>query len=202
MTEEPIMDVPLEELERFSEQMAEIRVSAEGVSNTLTRGLKSALVDGKSLDSVFRQMALSLSSRLVNASLKPLENLAGDAVGGLFSGLSSGLSGAASNGFSALLSGVTPFAKGGVVATPSYFAMAGGGLGLMGEAGAEAILPLARGADGRLGVRTGRSAMGPDGKTPPVQVTITTRDAESFRRSEAQVSAMVARAVGRGRRGL
>jgi hypothetical protein len=31
---------------------------------------------------------------------------------------------------------------------------------------------------------------------------VTAQDAESFRRSEAQVSAMVARAVGRGRRGL
>ena len=67
----------------------------------------------------------------------------------------------------------------------------------MGEAGAEAILPLARGSDGRLGVQTGRAQ-----QMPPVQVTVFARDVESFRRSETQVSAMVARAVGRGRRGL
>jgi phage-related minor tail protein len=68
----------------------------------------------------------------------------------------------------------------------------------MGEAGAEAILPLARGADGRLGVAAGGAAQ------TAVQVTfnVTTPDAASFAKSEAQVTAMLARAVGRGRRGL
>ena len=61
--------------------------------------------------------------------------------------------------FKGLFSGegapATPFAKGGVVAAPSYFPL-GRGLGLMGEQGAEAILPLARGPGGRLGVRARR----------------------------------------------
>ena len=48
---------------------------------------------------------------------------------------------------------VQPFARGGVVNGPTYFPMRGG-LGLMGEAGPEAIMPLSRGADGSLGVRT------------------------------------------------
>jgi len=47
---------------------------------------------------------------------------------------------------------VVPFAAGGVVDRPTYFPLSGGRTGLMGEAGAEAILPLRRGADGRLGV--------------------------------------------------
>lgn len=51
---------------------------------------------------------------------------------------------------------VMPFAKGGVVATPSYFPL-GNTLGVAGERGAEAILPLARGGDGRLGVRAENS---------------------------------------------
>jgi lambda family phage tail tape measure protein len=46
---------------------------------------------------------------------------------------------------------VMPFAKGGVVAAPTYFPLARG-VGLMGEAGPEAVMPLARGPDGRLGV--------------------------------------------------
>jgi phage-related minor tail protein len=66
----------------------------------------------------------------------------------------------------------------------------------MGEAGAEAVLPLARGADGALGVRTQAAA------PMVVNFSITTADADSFRKSEAQVTAMLARAVGRGRRGL
>ena len=53
---------------------------------------------------------------------------------------------------------VKPYAKGGVVAAPTVFPMAGGDVGLMGEAGPEAIMPLKRGANGRLGVEVaGRS---------------------------------------------
>jgi hypothetical protein len=37
---------------------------------------------------------------------------------------------------------------------------------------------------------------------PAVNVTITTRDAESFRQSRTQVAADIARAVSLGRRGL
>ena len=46
---------------------------------------------------------------------------------------------------------VTPFASGGVVNRPTLFPMANG-MGLMGEAGPEAIMPLKRGSDGKLGV--------------------------------------------------
>lgn len=51
--------------------------------------------------------------------------------------------------------GVRAFASGGVVSSPTLFRFAEGGMmraGLMGEAGPEAILPLRRGPDGRLGV--------------------------------------------------
>ncbi len=53
---------------------------------------------------------------------------------------------------------VVPFASGGVVSAPSYFPL-GRNVGVMGEAGAEAILPLQRSADGaagRRGERRGR----------------------------------------------
>jgi lambda family phage tail tape measure protein len=49
---------------------------------------------------------------------------------------------------------VIPFAKGGVVSSPTLFPMANGA-GLMGEAGPEAVMPLARDGSGRLGVRGG-----------------------------------------------
>jgi hypothetical protein len=48
---------------------------------------------------------------------------------------------------------VVPYADGGVVGGPTYFPMAGGRTGLMGEAGPEAIMPLKRGKDGKLGVQ-------------------------------------------------
>ena len=90
---------------------------------------------------------------------------------------------------------VMPFAKGGVVSAPTPFAMRGG-QGLMGEAGAEAILPLARGADGRLGVQAG------GGGARPVQVVmnITTPDVQGFQRSQSQIAAQAARALALGQR--
>jgi phage-related minor tail protein len=50
--------------------------------------------------------------------------------------------------------GIVPFAKGGIVNSPTIFPFAKG-IGLMGEAGPEAILPLQRGANGKLGVAGG-----------------------------------------------
>ena len=69
-----------------------------------------------------------------------------------------------------------PFAEGGVIASPAFFPL-GRGLGLMGERGAEAILPLTRGADGRLGVRSSGEARRPLN----VVVQVSTPDADSFR---------------------
>src|SRR5690606_18724925 len=113
--------------------------------------------------------------------LKPLGNMVGGLVENLFSAANPALS------------GVKPFAKGGVIAAPSYFPL-GKGLGLAGEAGPEAIMPLARGADGRLGVAGGGGAV-------HVNFNVTAQDARSFAQSEAEVSAMLLGAVRRGARG-
>src|SRR5262249_50825336 len=95
------------------------------------------------------------------------------------------------------IGGLTPFASGGVIRAPSYFPLASGALGLAGEAGPEAIVPLKRGSDGRLGV-----AMNGAGPAPSITIQITTPDAQSFRRSEAYVTGQIARAVARGQRGF
>jgi hypothetical protein len=91
---------------------------------------------------------------------------------------------------------IATFATGGVIGAPSYFPMSGG-LGLAGEAGPEAILPLSRGADGRLGIAGGGMSA-----RSSITVQIATPDADSFRRSEAYVTGQIARAVARGQRGL
>jgi phage-related minor tail protein len=119
----------------------------------------------------------------LDVGLRPLQQLAGSFFQNLFGGILPFAKG-----------GIVPFAQGGVVSRPTYFP-AGRNLGLMGEAGPEAILPLARGPDGRLGVATG-------GQGAPVTVVfnVTANDAESFRKSEAQVTSMLARAVSRGAR--
>lgn len=53
---------------------------------------------------------------------------------------------------------VVPFANGGVVNGPTLFPMSSG-TGLMGEAGPEAIMPLKRGKDGKLGVAGGSTTV-------------------------------------------
>jgi tape measure domain-containing protein len=65
----------------------------------------------------------------------------------------------------AFANGITAFASGGIVGSPTLFKFANGGTtqtGLMGEAGPEAIMPLSRSADGKLGVNASglREAMG------------------------------------------
>jgi phage-related minor tail protein len=69
-------------------------------------------------------------------------------------------------------------------------------MGIAGERGAEAIMPLSRGPDGRLGVAVPRSA------GAQITFNVTATDAESFRRSESQISAMLARAAALGQRNL
>jgi phage-related minor tail protein len=138
----------------------------------------------------------SLGQRLIdmslNAGMKPLETLINNSLSGLTSGLTS-LFGFA-NG--SVPGKVQPFAAGGIVSSPTFFPM-GADFGLMGEAGSEAILPLRRGADGKLGV-----AAGGQGGSQQIVFNVQTSDAASFRKSEGQISAMLTRATMRGRRGL
>jgi len=118
----------------------------ESIKTTVATGLNNAimgLIDGTkslgdSLSGVLRQMA-SLFLRAGIGSFgsegKPGTGLLGlFAKGGVFA-----------------QNNVVPFAYGGVVNRPTLFPMANG-MGLMGEAGPEAIMPLRRGRGGRLGV--------------------------------------------------
>jgi lambda family phage tail tape measure protein len=72
---------------------------------------------------------------------------------GLFGAATSFLASANGNAFSN--GKLIPFANGGVVSSPTYFGMSGSNLGVMGEAGPEAIMPLKRGPGGKLGVEGG-----------------------------------------------
>ena len=101
-----------------------------------------AMVDGsKSVEDAFKGMLRNILIEVYKQAVaKPI-------VGGIMSFLGFKDGGAFSGG------NVIPFANGGVVSSATMFPMAGKQTGVMGEAGPEAIMPLKRGANGKLGVQ-------------------------------------------------
>lgn len=182
MAEEVVVEI-VADASPFEQTLKQLEGLSGRFGAQLSSGLKSAIAGGKELDDILRRIALNLSGAALDRALQPVENLAGNLFSSLLGGLAGGLK-------------VTPFASGGVVAAPNYFPMSGG-LGLMGEAGAEAIMPLQRTADGSLGV-----AGGGGGQPVSIVFNVTATDAASFRKSEAQITGMLARAVARGSRGM
>lgn len=160
-------------------------------ANAMTRAFAQASAGGKQFDDVLKSLALRLSGMAVTQAFRPLAK-------GVAGGLSSLINGLFANpgdpSLTAAMGAIKPFASGGVIGAPSYFPLSPGGLGLAGEAGPEAIMPLTRGPDGRLGV----AAAG--GATPNITVQIATPDIGSFKRSEAYITGQIARAVARGQR--
>ena len=181
MADERFPDSFSHELGDVSVELARVGDLADGVGRSLSNALRGAVLDGRSLKSVLGEVSRAFADIALKAALKPVGTLVSGAVEQLF---------AATN---PALGGVTAFAKGGVVAAPSYFPT-GAGLAVAGEAGPEAILPLSRGSDGRLGLAGAGAAVN-------VTFNVTANDARSFAASEAEISAMLLRAVRRGTRG-
>ena len=171
--------------------MAQTSEQSRALSKGLSRGLRSAfdgvVFDGMRASDALSTVARSMVNAAYSAAIRPVTNH----LGGL---LASGISGLFADGAAFSQGRVTPFASGGIVSGPTAFPMRGG-VGLMGEAGPEAIMPLTRGADGRLGVR---AASG--GRPVQVVMNIQTPDAQSFQRSQSQIASQMARALGRGQR--
>lgn len=186
-----------QELTRLSQTMLFTGREVGSLSSALGSGLRRAfdgvVFDGMRLSDALGQVAESLSRSVYAVAMRPVQNALGGALAEGINGLLSGVMGFAKGG--AFSQGrVTPFAQGGVVSAPTVFPMRGG-IGLMGEAGPEAILPLARGADGRLGVQAGGGA-----RPVSVVMNITTPDVKGFERSQSQIAAQAARALARGQR--
>lgn len=186
------------EMRRIHQTFSVTHQGAAQLEKTLSRGVKNAIYDlvlgGATLSEAFHNIGQSLINSAYNAAVKPVAGHVGgmlsDVVKNLFGEFSPFADGA---GFAQ--GRVMPFANGGVVSGPVTFPMRGG-TGLMGEAGPEAIMPLTRGADGKLGVR----AQGGGAAPVTVVMNITTPDAQGFRRSQSQIAAEMSRALGRGRR--
>ena len=118
---------------------------------TFSSAFEDAIVQGKKFSDILKGIGDDLLRLLVRKSIT--EPIVG-AIGGINWGslLAGFLGSAKGNAFGP--AGVIPFASGGVVSSPTMFGFGGGRAGLMGEAGPEAILPLKRGRDGKLGVQS------------------------------------------------
>ncbi|MDE1186265.1 MAG: hypothetical protein PW844_07290 [Pantoea sp.] len=191
MTEETDLSDTNTQAEALKQTLDDLDSRSRSFGTALGGALTSATAGGKGLDSVLQSLGNRLTNIALSAGLKPLETALGGAADSLTGGIGK-LFGFAKGGVPGR---VTAFADGGVVAAPTYFPM-GGDLGLMGEAGSEAILPLKRGADGSLGV----ASSGSNGSS--IVFNITTPDVQNFQKSQAQISAMLARTALRGQRNL
>ncbi|OZB20258.1 MAG: phage tail protein [Rhodobacterales bacterium 34-62-10] len=184
------------ELQRMRRALADtgrdMATLERGFSGGLRRAFDGVAFDGMKLSDALKTVATSMVNTTYQSALRPVT----DHFGGLLS-----------KGVGALVGGVLPFAKGGsfaqgrvmpfaaggIVSSPTTFPMRGG-TGLMGEAGPEAIMPLARGPDGKLGVR------GSGGGAVNVVINIQTPDVAGFDRSQSQIAAQMGRLLGQGQR--
>ena len=184
MTEEKsiVSDINYDDLNEVSLELERIDDLARGVARTLTSAFRSAALEGRSLKNLLSDIGRSFADIALKAALKPVGNMVSDLVQNLFSAANPSLP------------DVKAFARGGVVSSPTYFAFGKGNVGLAGEAGPESIMPLARGPDGRLGV----TSIG----QPPININfnVSASDARSFSGAEAEISALLLRAVRRGTR--
>ena len=186
-----------EEMQRvrstFSSTGQDVASLDRGISRGLNKAIRGAVIEGDSLSDALTNLANSMINSAFSSAVRPVT----DHVGGLLSQGIGNLVGSIlpfEKGGSFAQGRVQPFASGGIVSSPTTFPMRGG-TGLMGEAGPEAIMPLARGPDGKLGVRAGQG-----GGNVSIVMNVNTPDVEGFRRSQAQIAAQLGRAIGRGNR--
>lgn len=184
------------ELRRMRESLAATNKDVATLEKGMSRGLRKAfdglVFDGLSLSDALNTVANSMINATYNAAIKPVA----DQMGGLLaSGVGSLVQGVLpfADGAPFSQGRVMPFASGGIVSSTTPFGMRGG-MGVMGEAGPEAIMPLARGPDGKLGVR------GAGGASTSIVMNITTPDVQGFARSQNQIAAQMNRALGRANR--
>jgi hypothetical protein len=128
----------IQNLAREEQELQKLENAHASLTDALMSVVDGTQSVGDAFKGLLRQMILDIYREKVAKSFATnVLGFLGFANGGVFS-----------NG-----SQVNAFADGGVVGGPTYFPMSGGQTGLMGEAGPEAIMPLKRGADGKLGVQ-------------------------------------------------
>jgi TP901 family phage tail tape measure protein len=167
-----------------------IKRLSDGLAGSFTDAFGEIIAGTKSVEDAFQGMLRAISQMLLQELvLSPLQGALSSGIQSLIGGATTGLFAGGSASGNAFRSGnVIPFASGGVVGGPTFFPMAGGRVGLMGEAGAEAIMPLKRGANGKLGVQAEGGAR-VDQRTINVKLVLPgVQNPEQFRKSRRQIA--------------
>ena len=165
------------ELERAERQTQRTDRMGVQMGMSFASAFEDAILDGKKFGEVLQSLERDIARIILRTAVTgPAADAISGAVSGgmksLMSSFSSPTTGAtpnysnanynpgavqvsalpSANGNAFAAGHLIPFANGGVVSSATMFPMARG-MGVMGEAGPEAIMPLERGTDGRLGVR-------------------------------------------------
>ena len=155
-----LADVAVSAFKSMGDMLAEFVITGKANFAEFTRSL---LAD---LSRIFIKMAMVQAISVISPGLG---KLLGFRKGGVVKGMTppttmpDSVSLVAANGMAFGKNKIVPYAKGGIVNKPTLFQYASGGagrFGLMGEAGPEAIMPLRRGANGKLGVESSGTGMG------------------------------------------
>lgn len=155
MTESALMNAArrIHAEQEINRVIEENRKKQEQVADILQSSMEDAfmsIVDGtKSVKDAFKAMAADIIKELYRIFV--VKRITGMIANAIAPGSASLIPSANGNVFNA--GNLIPFANGGVVGGPTLFPMSNGKTGLMGEAGPEAIMPLKRGKDGKLGVQ-------------------------------------------------
>jgi tape measure domain-containing protein len=148
-----------------------IQGAIDGISGAfasmMTEGVTALITGTATAKEVFASFLQSVAQALQQAAAQMIATYIAIGLARIFAGLGSkgadplkGVGGADwmkyTSAKGSYFDGPTAFfADGGIVSSPTFFQFADGGkinMGLMGEAGPEAIMPLKRGPDGRLGI--------------------------------------------------
>jgi hypothetical protein len=161
------------------------RQTFQGMGNAAFAAFQQIAVGGAKADQVMKQLLQTIAGMAAQQFMfRPLMNM----FGGLFGGGGGGGGGIGDGGQWDLLpaspsasamgnvfvgGNMMRFATGGVIDRPTFFPMANGGTGLAGEVGEEAIMPLRRLPNGRLGVEAAGGAGGNAGTNIQINMPMT-----------------------------
>jgi lambda family phage tail tape measure protein len=161
-----------EALQEILDKYPAIGAAADAAATLATSGMSEMIAGTKSAQEVFADFLNSIANALMQTAAKMIAQYIAIGIARMFAGIGtpggfapsgplaavgdinpdvSSFFSLNANGNAFGANGIIPFAKGGIVNSPTLFPFAKG-TGLMGEAGPEAIMPLQRGANGKLGV--------------------------------------------------